>query len=50
MHTPNHSFAKGVILVDSYYCNRYNTQIKRFTATMLYAVFADIQFLLKKER
>ena len=49
MPTLNHPFAKGEILVDSYYCNRYNTQTKRLTATMFYAVFADIQFLLKKE-
>ena len=40
---------KCMILVDSYHCCRYNTQTKRLTEAMFHAVFADIQFLLKKE-
>ena len=50
MPTLNHPFAKGLILVDSYHCSYYNIQTKRMTESMSYAVFADIQLLLKKER
>ena len=41
--------AKGMILVDSYHCSRYNTKTKRHTEAMFHEVFADTQFLLKKE-
>ena len=36
----------GLTLIDSYHCSRYNTQTRRLTPEMFYAVFDRIQQLL----
>ncbi|MGB7815909.1 MAG: uracil-DNA glycosylase [Methylotenera sp.] len=46
-HATKHVLANGLILYDSYHCSRYNTQTRRLTAAMFYAVFAEIQRELK---
>jgi uracil-DNA glycosylase family 4 len=37
---------RGIRLVDSYHCSRYNTQTRRLTAAMFDAVFRDIRAML----
>jgi len=37
---------RGIRLVDSYHCSRYNTQTRRLTAAMFNAVFEDIRAIL----
>ncbi len=39
-HGKCHALAKGIILLDSYHCSRYNTQTRRLTASMFEEVFA----------
>ena len=42
-HAARHSLANGLVLYDSYYCSRYNTQTRRLTETMFHEVFALIK-------
>ena len=37
---------RGIRLVDSYHCSRYNTQTRRLTAAMFDSVFRDIRAML----
>jgi uracil-DNA glycosylase len=39
-HGGEHSFERGVHLIDSYHCSRYNTQTRRLTAPMFRQVVA----------
>jgi uracil-DNA glycosylase len=39
-------FSKGVLLIDSYHCSRYNTQTKRLTAPMFEQVFERARVLV----
>jgi len=45
-HNQAHSLARGLTLVDSYHCSRYNTQTKRLTTPMFHEVFRKIKTLL----
>jgi uracil-DNA glycosylase family 4 len=38
--------ARGIRLVDSYHCSRYNTQTRRLTPAMFDAVFSEIRAML----
>jgi uracil-DNA glycosylase family 4 len=42
-HNQFHELPKGIRLIDSYHCSRYNTQTKRLTAAMFEDVFAGIR-------
>jgi uracil-DNA glycosylase len=42
-----HTLPSGVTLIDSYHCSRYNTQTRRLTPEMFYAVFAQVRTLLE---
>lgn len=41
-HAARHELG-GLSIFDSYHCSRYNTQTRRLTEEMFYAVFADIR-------
>ncbi len=41
------AMVKGITLVSSYHCSRYNTNTGRLTEAMFRAVFADIRALLR---
>ncbi len=45
-HAAEHAMPRGITLVDSYHCSRYNTQTKRLTDTMFERVFARARELL----
>lgn len=44
-HGAEHQLAKGVTLVDSYHCSRYNTRTGRLTWPMFDAVFERLEAL-----
>ncbi|WP_026986358.1 uracil-DNA glycosylase [Fodinicurvata fenggangensis] len=48
-HAAVHDLQKGVQLVDSYHCSRYNTNTGRLTETMFHDVFAKAQKLLSEK-
>lgn len=39
-HAAEHAMPRGIRLIDSYHCSRYNTQTRRLTAEMFEQVFA----------
>jgi uracil-DNA glycosylase len=39
---------RGITLIDSYHCSRYNTQTRRLTTPMFEQVFARARELLAK--
>lgn len=41
-HAAEHEVAEKLWLVDSYHCSRYNTQTRRLTEKMFYAIFNNI--------
>ena len=45
-HAAEHAMPRGITLIDSYHCSRYNTQTRRLTAAMFEAVFARARALL----
>ena len=45
-HNAQHALSRGITLIDSYHCSRYNTQTKRLTPEMFAAVFAQARALL----
>lgn len=45
-HNQVHAITEKLTLIDSYHCSRYNTQTKRLTTPMFYAVFENISKLL----
>ncbi|MBI1301434.1 MAG: uracil-DNA glycosylase [Alphaproteobacteria bacterium] len=45
-HGAVHDMGKGMTLIDSYHCSRYNTNTGRLTTEMFEAVFAKIQEIL----
>ena len=45
-HGREHSLYRGLKLLDSYHCSRYNTQTRRLTEEMFQAVFARAKALL----
>jgi uracil-DNA glycosylase family 4 len=49
-HGARHSLPRGLVLIDSYHCSRYNTQTRRLTAPMFERVFADIASLLAERK
>lgn len=46
-HGAQHLLPKGLVLVDSYHCSRYNTQTKRLSPFMFEEVFASIRTMLQ---
>lgn len=42
-HHKTYNIQDGITLYSSYHCSRYNTNTKRLTEDMFYAVFADIR-------
>ena len=42
-HGSQHDLNADLRLIDSYHCNRYNTQTKRLTESMLHDIFRQIQ-------
>lgn len=46
-HAAEHALPRGITLIDSYHCSRYNTQTRRLTPTMFEAVFARARALLE---
>ena len=46
-HGAEFELPKGVLLLDSYHCSRYNTQTRRLTGAMFHAVFARARALLE---
>jgi uracil-DNA glycosylase len=47
-HNAVHRMPKGLIVVDSYHCSRYNTNTKRLTTEMFESVFENVRDLLNK--
>ena len=45
-HGREHALVRGMRLLDSYHCSRYNTQTKRLTPDMFHAVFARARAIL----
>jgi uracil-DNA glycosylase family 4 len=45
-HGAEHELPRGLRLIDSYHCSRYNTQTRRLTAAMFDQVFARARHLL----
>ena len=45
-HAAEHEMPRGVRLIDSYHCSRYNTQTRRLTEDMFHHVFAEARALL----
>lgn len=45
-HAAVHALPRGVSLIDSYHCSRYNTQTRRLTEPMFHDVFAKARALL----
>ena len=46
-HAAEHAMPRGITLIDSYHCSRYNTQTRRLSAAMFEAVFARARALLR---
>ena len=42
-HNATHKVSRGLQLIDSYHCSRYNTNTKRLTTEMFEDVFINIQ-------
>ncbi|HZQ62686.1 MAG TPA: uracil-DNA glycosylase [Casimicrobiaceae bacterium] len=49
-HGAQHGLARGVMLIDSYHCSRYNTNTGRLTPAMFHAVFEAIAAHLGRGR
>jgi uracil-DNA glycosylase family 4 len=49
-HAAEHALPRGLRLLDSYHCSRYNTQTGRLTDAMFDAVFARARTLLDDDR
>lgn len=47
-HGAEHTLPGGKVLIDSYHCSRYNTQTRRLTQEMFYAVFSRAKDLLAR--
>jgi uracil-DNA glycosylase family 4 len=47
-HAAEHAMPRGITLIDSYHCSRYNTQTRRLTTPMFEQVFARARELLAK--
>ncbi|MGB5560950.1 MAG: uracil-DNA glycosylase, partial [Sedimenticolaceae bacterium] len=47
-HAAEHAMPRGITLIDSYHCSRYNTQTRRLTTPMFEQVFARARELLGK--
>jgi uracil-DNA glycosylase family 4 len=45
-HAAEHAMPRGITLIDSYHCSRYNTQTRRLTTEMFEQVFARARELL----
>jgi len=45
-HAAEHAMPRGITLIDSYHCSRYNTQTRRLTTEMFEQVFARARALL----
>jgi len=45
-HGAEHAMPRGITLIDSYHCSRYNTQTRRLTTAMFEQVFARARALL----
>jgi len=45
-HAAEHPVPRGITLIDSYHCSRYNTQTRRLTTEMFEQVFARARALL----
>lgn len=45
-HAAEHAMPRGIRLIDSYHCSRYNTQTRRLTEDMFAQVFARTRALL----
>lgn len=45
-HAAEHAMTRGIALIDSYHCSRYNTQTRRLTTAMFEQVFARARELL----
>ena len=45
-HAAEHALPRGIVLLDSYHCSRYNTQTRRLTPEMFEAVFERARSLL----
>ncbi|MCG6966255.1 MAG: uracil-DNA glycosylase [Chromatiaceae bacterium] len=45
-HAAEHAMPRGITLIDSYHCSRYNTQTRRLTGEMFKQVFARARALL----
>ena len=45
-HGQEHAMPRGITLIDSYHCSRYNTQTRRLTTAMFEQVFARARALL----
>jgi len=45
-HEARHTLARGITLIDSYHCSRYNTQTRRLTPEMFAAVFAAARAII----
>jgi uracil-DNA glycosylase family 4 len=45
-HAAEHAMPRGITLIDSYHCSRYNTQTRRLTTPMFEQVFARARALL----
>jgi uracil-DNA glycosylase family 4 len=47
-HGAEHAMPRGITLLDSYHCSRYNTQTRRLTDAMFEAVFARARELVDR--
>jgi len=48
-HAAEHALPRGMTLIDSYHCSRYNTQTRRLTEEMFDAVFARAAELIARK-
>jgi uracil-DNA glycosylase family 4 len=48
-HGAEHAMPRGITLIDSYHCSRYNTQTRRLTDAMFEAVFARARELIPSD-
>ncbi len=46
-HAAHHNLPRGITLIDSYHCSRYNTNTGRLTAQMFESVFAGVQSIVR---
>lgn len=47
-HAAEHSLPRGILLLDSYHCSRYNTQTRRLTEPMFKQVFSRARQCLRQ--